>query len=54
LLVDQFREIARPHLTEIGNTQDKANGIQNVGLSRAVQTGNRVKVGIKAGERKEG
>jgi hypothetical protein len=34
-------------LTEIGNAQHKANGIENIGFTRSIQTGNGIKVGIE-------
>lgn len=36
------------HLTQIGNTKHKANGVQDVGLTTAVQTRNSIEGWIKS------
>ena len=52
LFVDQFGQVTRSDLTEVGDSEDEADRIENVGLSGPVQAGDGVEVGIKAAEGK--
>ena len=54
LLVDELREIAGTDLGQIGNAKDEADGVENVGLARSVQTSNGVEVRVESNEGEEG
>ncbi|KAB2621767.1 structural maintenance of chromosomes protein 2-1 [Pyrus ussuriensis x Pyrus communis] len=38
LPVDELLEVGGANLLQIGNSQDKADGVEDVGLARSVQT----------------
>jgi hypothetical protein len=48
LLVDEFREVSSSDLFEIGNAEDEANRVKNIGLPRTIQSSDGVEMGIKA------
>ena len=48
LLVHELREVAGADLGQVGNAKDEADGIENVGLSRTIETGDGVEVWVKS------
>lgn len=44
----QYFRLPWTHLWKIGNTQDETDGVQDVGLSRAVETRDSIKLGVEA------
>jgi len=49
LLVHELREVAGTDLGQVGNAKDEADGIENVGLSRSIETGDGIEVWVKSG-----
>lgn len=41
-LVDEVLEVLRSNGAHVGNSENKANGVQNVGFTRAIEASNRV------------
>ena len=54
LLVHELREVAGTDLGQVGNAKDEADGIENVGLSRSVETGDGIEVGVESGMGEKG
>ncbi|KAK7262372.1 hypothetical protein RJT34_29941 [Clitoria ternatea] len=48
LFVDKFLKIGSPNLLQVGDFEDEANGIKNVGFSKAVQAGDGVEEEVEA------
>ena len=51
LFVDQLGQIPGTNLGEIGNSEDEADGVENVGFAGTIETGDGIEVGIESGER---
>lgn len=47
LLVDKLLQIANANLREVGDAEDEADGVEDVGLAAAIQTSDGVKAGVK-------
>lgn len=41
-LVDELLKVGGPHVTQVGDAQEEADGIQDVGLATAVEAGDGV------------
>lgn len=48
LFVDELRQVPRTDLREVGNTEDEAYGVENVGLSGSIETRDGIEVWIKS------
>lgn len=50
LFVDQLGQIPGTNLGEVGNSEDEADGVENVGFARTIETGDGIEVGIESGK----
>ena len=48
LFVHQFGEVTSPNLTQVGNSEDEANRVQDIGFSGAIQSSDGIEMWIKA------
>ena len=49
LFVDQLGQVPGTNLGEIGNSEDEADGVENVGFARTIEAGDGIEVGIESG-----
>ena len=54
LLVDELLEVADPDLGKVGDAEDEADGVEDVGLAAAVQARDGIKAGVKARDHRAG
>ena len=47
LLIYQLLKAGHPNLRQVGDAQNKADGVQNIRLATSIEPGNGVEVGVK-------
>ena len=50
MLVNQFLEVGGPNLLEVGDAEDEADRVEDVGFSRPVEARDGVEEGVEAGD----